>query len=222
VQQIWGSKGLIPSISRTAGIVALVLTLFAGRAQADTPRDQSTVRLASALQGLQRYAATHSLKDLDSTVESTGLDMSTIAPSDYLLRRRQLLQVWIQIFRVIERSPDLSYDPNDPRNVVYNCVTPPQDADGSRAPACADPRVIKDPNARAQYVAAIAENKAKAARLQAYYAMKQLDNLAMTSLQVELQEFRNWHAPPDSAALETTLRQSGLSAKRVTTIEAML
>ncbi len=64
--------------------------------------DQTNARVASSLQGLQRFHATNSLDDLEATVDSLGsaLILPDVAPTDYVARRRTLVQAWTQVFVV--------------------------------------------------------------------------------------------------------------------------
>lgn len=200
--------------------VAMVWGTAASAALTD---DQTDARIASALQGLQRFHSSHSLDDLKASVGAltSAVDMPTIKPENYVARRRAVVRAWAQVLGAIERSYDPTFDPNNPNNTPEECLGPPREASGMQLPSCADPNDVQDPVARAAYIAALAANDLKIKRMTFYRNLHNIDDGAMLSLRMNLDSFRRVMTPSDSAALDRILRQAGLSDARRTEIDAM-
>ncbi|HTX59168.1 MAG TPA: hypothetical protein VMH02_05770, partial [Verrucomicrobiae bacterium] len=160
---------------------------------------------------------------LDDTIRTltSAPDTATIKPKNIVSGRRTIVRAWAQVLRAIERSYDPTFNPNDPRNMPEECLIPPREPDGTQEPSCADPNDVRDPKARAAYTEAIRANDLKIERWNNYWSLKDRDDAAMTSLQMQLKLFREESAPPDFAALDRILRQAGLSDARRKEIDAM-
>jgi hypothetical protein len=199
---------------------ALACQMHAGAAQRP---DQTDARVASDLQGLQRFSATHSLADLGSTVDvlSSAVDLPTIKRKDYIERRRAIVTAWSQVLRAIEQSYDPTFNPKDPNDLPALCLVPPPERSGKQLPSCADPKDVQDAQARAAYVAALKANALKAQRANYYHDLRNIDDQAMLALRLNLASFRNAGALTDTAALDGILQQVGLSAARRATIDKM-
>ncbi|HTU69112.1 MAG TPA: hypothetical protein VMF11_02235 [Candidatus Baltobacteraceae bacterium] len=207
-------------MQRTIGLTLCLILALPVTANAATAGDQMQQRVAASMQDLQRFRTGHSFSDLQgaiTTLFSFG-DIKSIAPADYVARRRSLVQAWAQILKVIEESYDPTYDPHDPNDVPFDCLIAP----GATSPTCFDYQNIKDPKARADFIAAIKANGAKARKALYYSRLWNLDELAMGSLKMDLQIFSGAGAPPDVAALDAIIQQAGLSESRQTAIHAML
>ena len=86
--------------------------------------------------------------------------------------RKDTLTVWLRLLRVLDQFVDPDFDPNDePEDLVQ----PPPTTGGVIYPPGADPALIDDPKARAEYEAAIAKNRKK---IEDYNLQLQLSRLS--------------------------------------------
>jgi len=209
-----------------AGVFALALSLivvYDAAAGAAQRRDRTMTQIGTSMQGLQRYSTSHSLDDLNATVQTlvSVVDIPLISPRHYLARRRAIVRAWAQVLRTIELSYDPTFDPNDPKNRPFICVSPPREASGRILMPCADPNDVEDPQARAAYIAAIERNQQKRERAYFQMRLRNIDDAAMLGLKFNLASFRRV-APPDSTALDAILRESGINDERRAKIDALL
>jgi hypothetical protein len=215
---------LFSAIRKTMGpIICGAAFVALGCQTAAAPRvDETNSRIASSLQGLQRFQASHSLNDLKETVGDllSAVDIRAIEPGNYIARRRTVVQAWARVFNVIEHSYDPAYDPSNTDDLPENCVEPPLDDYGRELPGCPDPASIRDPKARAAYLAAVRANGEKTKRYNFYTSLHNIDGEAMEAMQLTLNDFRV-AAPPDAPALDFILRQAGISSERRRKIDAM-
>jgi hypothetical protein len=206
-------------------IVACIGHLSAlGVASAST---QSDARVSAALQALQRYKTSDSLRDLSSAVTMMDgtIDLTALTPQNFTAKRRNLVQAWAKILAAIEQSYDPTFDPADPRNLPSACVVPPKESDGTQLPACADPNELKDPNARESYVAAIQTNNQLIERSNYYQQVLRLDERAMRGLQMSIQLLKSVEPEgtgTDFSALDAIVQQAGISQARRTKIDGFL
>lgn len=202
--------------------LGLSVACTAAASGAAPKKDQTKARVASALQGLQRFYGSHSLEDLHATVDvlTSAVDMTTIKRKNLIARRRTVVQAWAQVLREVELSYDPSFDPSNPNDRPATCLVPPREASGRQLPSCADPQDLTDPAARAAYVAALQANELKTERASRYQELRNIDDDAMLSLRLNLADF---HAVTrsDSANLDGILRDAGLSDARRAKIDAM-
>jgi hypothetical protein len=206
--------------ARVACLILCFSVACSAVASAAAPKkDQTKARIATALQGLQRYYSSHSLEDLHGAVDAltSAVDMNAIKHRNRLVRRRTVVQAWAQVLREVELSYDPTFDPNDR---PATCLVPPREASGRQLPSCADPSDIQDPAARAVYVAALQANDHKIQQANHYQELRNIDDDAMLSLRLNLAGFHTV-TPADSAALDGILRRAGLSESRRTKIDAM-
>lgn len=200
--------------------LALAVTLALNAvAYAATTTDNTQASIASRMQGLNRFYVSHSLDDLQSTVYTlvSSLNFTTMKPQDYVAHRRTIVRAWASVLAAIQGEYPKDFDPNNINDLPTNCVPPP----GGHYPCGVDPNDISDANVRAQYISAIAANKAKLQRAQLYHRLQVLDMVAMTGLEVNLRDFQKRGAPPDAAALDDILRAAGLTHARIMHIQSM-
>ena len=107
--------------------------------------------------------AADQLVEVDLAQEEEGLKR--------LALRQETLQLWLRLLAAIDKNLDPRFDPNDRPRVS---VTPPPSG-GAQYPPGADPSVIKDPQARKQYEAAIKQNRDKAANYRLQTKLRRLD-----------------------------------------------
>lgn len=87
---------------------------------------------------------------------------SSSSDSAWLRERREKAERWLQTWRRLEKEFDPSFDINDRKNGPSLRVYPPIE---TGLPAGTPPSAIKDSKLRAQYEAAIAENKKRSKRV---------------------------------------------------------
>lgn len=211
-------------------ILASTLASTALVSAANPPNVTSTqldTRTISAMQSLQRYGSSHSFEDLRSalyTMESAA-DIGSLTPSNFIVERRTLVRGWARILKAVEQSYDPTFDPSNANDLPNSCVVPPREPSGRQAPACADPSDVKDPQSRAQYIAAIRANDLRRQRTNRYRQLFNIDEAAMSSLEMALQLFNKVapdNASPDFAALDDILKQAGLGDARRQTLDAWI
>ena len=86
--------------------------------------------------------------------------------------RSDCLTLWLNLVQIIDRRLDPKFDPED---VPEKLIQPPPLADGSVLRPGADPAKIDDPNLRAEYEKAIAENRAKSANYRIQIQLRRLN-----------------------------------------------
>jgi hypothetical protein len=207
---------------RCASFLALITVASSISVFAATPTKFTTqldMRTVSAMQALQRYSSSHSFSDLRSAISTmqTAADIGSLTPTNFIAERRTLVHGWALILKAIEQSYDPTFHPNNPSDVPNSCVVPPREPSGRQAPACADPEEVQDPKARADYISAIKANDLKRQRTNRYRQLFNIDEEAMSSLEMTLTLLRKIApegATPDFPALDGILRQAGLSQSR--------
>jgi len=127
-------------------------------------RSVHDVRLRKESERFARIALSHSRMFLweyqANLVEALGSRLSP-ADDDWVRERRDKTEFWLRAWQRLEKQFDPTFDINDRKNRPSMRVFPP---DETRLPAGTPPSAIKDPKLRAQYVAALAENKRKVER----------------------------------------------------------
>jgi hypothetical protein len=121
-------------------------------------------RLRKESERFARIALSHSAMFLwEHQSDLVGALGSRVSPAadDWLRERREKAGLWLQAWQRLDKEFDPTFDINDRKNRPLMRVFPP---DETRLPAGTPPSAIKDPKARAQYEAALAENKRKAQR----------------------------------------------------------
>jgi hypothetical protein len=191
-------------------------------AQVSVAADTIDTRIAATHKALQRFATSHLRSDLKSAfyaLISAGM-IRVVASDDLVTNRRKLVAAYATVLYEIDGQYDPTFDPDDPKNQVHFCVSPPQEPSGRRSPCGADPNDIPDPSTRAAYLAAIQAENAKIQRHNNYVDVNNLDQSVMGHLQYLLQAYRT-EAPPDSNTLNQIVRGAGLSDARRAKINAM-
>lgn len=209
-----------PSAMCSALAVAYVISLVTSVSAQDQVADRSVPRIAAANALLDRYRSTHSLDDL-SAAEATlfsANDFSTIRPADLNARRRAVAAGYAKIFRELELLIDPAFDPADRKNYPLFCLTPPREPNGRQAPSCADPNDVQDPGTRAAYVAALDENAARTRRIVMQRRVQILAAQMTDSFVRVLRQYRS-RTSDDGVALDSILRENGMSAARRVKIE---
>ena len=86
--------------------------------------------------------------------------------------RTQSLLLWLHLLQILDRFLDPQFDP---QNVPKKLIQPPPTTGGIVYPPGADPALIDDPKARADYEKAIAANRAKAEHYRLQIGLRRLD-----------------------------------------------
>lgn len=86
--------------------------------------------------------------------------------------RSDCLSLWLTLLQILDQNLDPKFNPDD---VPQNIVQPPPLPDGTVLRPGADPAKIADPQARAEYEKAIAENRAKADNYRLQTELRRLD-----------------------------------------------
>jgi len=95
--------------------------------------------------------------------------------SDLKLRaqlRVDCLYLWLYLLQLLDRFLDPGFNPND---VPEKLIQPPPTTEGVVYPPGANPALIDDPQARAEYEEAIAANRAKAEQYRLQINLRRLD-----------------------------------------------
>jgi hypothetical protein len=211
------NRELYQAVKTASLVCALGYSSAVAAHAAVTPQIQALV--TNSIQELQTYNSTHSFAALESAIEtlSNSVDTDKVAPGDYVAFRRTIMQAWSNIMKAIEQSYDPTYDPNNPNDRPNLCVQPPGGISCN-----ASPNEIQDPKVRAEYEAALNANALKEQRASHWQHVHLLDELAMSSLQADLQIFATARAPSDFAALDAIFRQAGIRSSRMAKIDTML
>lgn len=188
-------------------------------AQSTVNGDQTESRIALAMAGYERFQTSHSAEDLRKTAFELikTIDQRALRTGDVIGHRRSIVSAYAKVLKAVDGLSDPSFIPDHPPSI---CVMPPREPDGHQAPACADPKTVRDPGARAQYIAAIEQ---RSAEIRSYNAQMQIVGIAnevLGTLEIVLHRFHA-RAPDDSAALDEILRKSGITDARRAQIHAM-
>jgi hypothetical protein len=103
---------------------------------------------------------TDRLREADRALENVDL-VKEVDPKVRARLRSDCLAQWLELVALLDRHIDPAFDPKD---VPQTRVEPPEIPGSPSLEAGADPALIADPVARAQYERAIAANHAKATR----------------------------------------------------------
>jgi hypothetical protein len=202
------------------GLASLIVACFAAASAAPTSGPTET-GIANASQALVRYASSHSVADLNAAVLAMGgtVDVDSLTPANFMSRRRELVQAWATIIKVIEQSYDPSFDPKQ----GFSCPIPPSQPNGQLQP-CTDPANISDPTARAQYETALANFRVQVAKARRHQQLVNIEGGAFSGLNMSLKlmsEVAPDGTSPDFAALDSILQQTGLASATRAKIDAM-
>lgn len=115
--------------------------------------------------------------------------------------RSDSLYLWLHLILLLDRFLDPNFNPE---NVPELAVQPPPTSQGVVYPPGADPSLLDDPKARAEYKKAIADNEAKIAHYTLQTKLRRLDE----RITPRGEEFiRNFYtpAPGDQKELKTAI-----------------
>ncbi len=94
------------------------------------------------------------------------------SPESRKALRATVLSLWLDLLHILECTLDPAFNPDD---LPENAVQPPPGAGGVLYPPGADPALIEDAMARAEYEKAIAANRTKADQYRLQINLRRLD-----------------------------------------------
>jgi hypothetical protein len=162
---------------------ALVLVMILRAGQSSPPQQpdnkkESVIVMSEQFEVSARHLAafekTKNVKDLQLSLESAEGLAVVGAGDERVEARRKIAKLWLDILASIDRNLDHNFDPNNP---PPERVTPPSSGAVSY-PTGIDPKSISDPAARAQYEAALAENRRKTAQYRLQVKLRRIDPTA--------------------------------------------
>ena len=124
--------------------------------------------------------------------------------------RLQTLNVWLLILLRVDAAKDPRFDPNDP---PPSKLAPRSVAGQPPYLPGIDPKQIRDPQVRADYEKAIAENKQKSDRWQGQWDLNAIDMEVSNGAKRFVMRFYT-SAPADQNELSKTFAKVGLNAQR--------
>jgi len=218
---------MIHIIRRRALTLAILCLGLLGVTSGSALPSLTVTRINLSSMAMARYASSHSLRDLQAAVDALSgtFVFSDLTPNNFIPTRRAIVQAFGPVLKAIEQSYEPNYNPNDRSNTPFFCPPPPAGLVPSGvSDGCIDPNTIRDPNVRAQYVAAMHTNNLKKQRAGHYADVSNIDAQAMATLSASL-ELLNSVAPegagPDFSALDGILQRAGISSARRAQVDAM-
>jgi hypothetical protein len=156
--------------------------------------------LEQSRRSIAAYAKAHDVDELERALEAlTEAEPDETDPA----ARNKVLEGWLGLIAAINRDLDPSFDPEDR---PLSAVSPPAE-NGMRMPPGVDPELIKDPQKRREYEAAIAANEAKTARYATQRSLFQVNRSAVAAARTFI---RGRYAPEEQAAARQSVAKAGL------------
>jgi hypothetical protein len=122
-------------------------------------------------------------------------------PENRARLRTNCLALWLGFLQILDRFLDPEFNPED---IPENLVQPPPTSGGVVYPPGADPAVIDDPKARAEYEEAIAANRAKTEHYQLQIDLHRLNERIPPRVEAFIHDSYT-SAPDDRAELRTAI-----------------
>ncbi len=111
------------------------------------------------------------LREAYMALENVSLAKEHVSKTRARLRTDSL-SLWLGLLQILDHHLDPNFNPEDgPEELVQ----PPRTSDGVVYPPGADPALIRDPRARAEYEKAIAANRAKVENYRLQIHLRRLD-----------------------------------------------
>lgn len=115
--------------------------------------------------------------------------------------RTKSLYLWLHLIQLLDRFLDPNFNPED---VPELAIQPPPTSEGVVYPPGADPALIDDPKARAEYKKAIADNEAKTAHYTLQTKLRRMDERITPRAEDFIRNFYT-PAPGDQKELKTAI-----------------
>jgi hypothetical protein len=160
------------TISLATGVLAILSLLIITRAGEPMTENETHLKEAQAdAQGFQDKREPDLLRRAYVALENVILAKEG-DPGARAQLRTSSLNVWLRLLELLDRFLDPEFNPDD---VPERLVQPPPTSGGVVHRPGADPALIDDPVARAQYEEAIAANKAKTTHYVLQTKLRRLD-----------------------------------------------
>lgn len=124
--------------------------------------------------------------------------------------RLQTLVTWMVILSRVDAAKDPSFDADD---APLMRVAPPKKAGEPAYLPGVDPKRVRDPGQRAQYLQAIEENRKKAERSRLQWSVQALDTEVSEGARRFLKRYYT-KAPVDQQELLRTMEKAGINSQR--------
>jgi len=201
----------------TAGAL-LPLLLIGAFAPQKPGRKSMPAAIEQASKQLAEYEKTHSVFALEDAFDEIGaVDLLRTPAGERAAARREVTRLWLAAFQQLDLVLDPQFNPDD---MPETKVAPPK-VKGVAYPPGVDPKVIPDPQARAQYEAAIKANREKIERGNAQLRLHRLDEEAGPKFEKFLKRYYTT-AAADRREIEQLLEAAHLAPPRRQKIESAL
>ena len=132
--------------------------------------------------------------------------------------RTNLLALWLHLIQLLDRFLDPNFDPAD---LPELSVQPPPTSEGVLYPPNADPALIDDPKARAQYAKDIAANEAKIIHYGLQTDLRRLDERIVPRAEAYIQNIYG-SGPDDQEELKSAIDSFIENAERKERLSKLL
>ena len=168
--------------------------------------------IQAAREAMLQYDTTKDLGHLEEAVEKLdGVDLFEVRGGAKRAEvRLQTLMTWMLALARIDEAKDPNFDPED---APLTKVSPPQVPGEPAYPPGVDPKVIRNPEVRAEYERAIEQNRRKAQQSQYQWQLKALDTEVTERVMSFVKRFYT-SSPADQKELNTTMEKVGVNAAR--------
>lgn len=136
--------------------VFIAVMIFA-ESEGMTENEKHIKEAEQKIEAFQSEKEPQRLREAANSLENIILAKEHKAETRHAMRSK-ILSLWLTLLQILDKNLDPDFNSKDipPRN-----VEPPLTANGTAYPAGANPALIEDPQARADYEKAIAENRRK-------------------------------------------------------------
>jgi hypothetical protein len=203
-------------VAQRGMLLALAMVAAAAAVPQNQMRKSMAPEIEQASRQLAEYEKTHRLTDLESAIDAiTAVDLLRTPSINRAEARKEVTRLWLAALQDLDALLDPKFDPED-RPVTK--VAPPK-VNGVQYPPGVDPKVITDPQARAEYEAAIKANLEKIDRGKQQIQLRNMDEEASESLDRYLKRYYTL-AAADTRELAQLLDAAKISRPRRLRIES--
>jgi hypothetical protein len=204
-------------------VVALVFFIWGEMTLVVNAKNGRRIEMAELIQAAReailQYEETKDLAYLEEAVEKlNGVDLFEVQGGTKRAEvRLQTLMTWMLVLARIDAAKDPNFDPED---APLTKVSPPQVPGEPAYPPGVDPKVIRNPEIRAEYERVIEQNRQKALRSQYQWELKALDTEVTESVMSFVKRFYT-SSPADQKELSTTMEEAGVTTERRRQLETL-
>ncbi len=203
---------------RLAGFLALIVSFgyAPGTIAASNGGGNAMELIQAARAVVVQYDTSRDLNLLQQAGEKLeGVDLLGVkASGERQDARLQTLVTWMVILTRVDAAKDPDFDPDD---APLMRVAPPKKAGEPAYLPGVDPKRVRDPGQRAQYLQAIEENRKKAERSRLQWRVQALDTEVSEGARRFLKRYYTT-APVDQQELLRVMEKSGITSRRQQTI----